>query len=432
MASSTVSSYFTPSLLEEKSCTWVVNGFSWIKDRPQNEEIRSPALLQIGQTTFGLIFYPGGHILGQCGERESLISVWREQEELYTLNVDIKIEMSNPKDTETGPKALETSDRLKYSFSNKSWFVEKHPEARRVTPFGPSWKIQKDATQALVDRDSNTLSITLTVRAWSADSADSFATAPTKYCDVAPKVKLVSDLQMLLQAQKHTDVSLQVADSSCEVGETLRAHRLVLAARSPVFENMFFGEGLAFGEKAADAEVKIPDTHPTVAKAFLHSLYSAVIPEAVWEDDDALCHLFTMYHKYQVQDLQDICEKQIVNQLSEANVAERLMMSDLLGVSTLRSASLDFIVSSPSRIAAVQLTEGFQRLVEQRPKLLAEMLSRKHPPAKRARHADATELPSNLDELPVVKLKMLLSDRSLSTSGTKQELIMRLRSHHSS
>ena len=431
MASSTVSSYFTPSLLEEKSCTWVVNGFSWIKDRPQNEEIRSPALLQIGQTTLGLAFYPGG-LSDSSGEHMSIISVWREQEELYELNVDIKIEMFNPKDTETRPIVSKTSDGWKYSFSNKSWFAASSTGAVRMASKSPSWEIRKDATQALSDSDSDTLSFTLTIKAWSADSADSFVRASNKYCDAIPKVKLVSDLQMLLQAQKHTDVSLQVSDSSCDVSETLRAHRLVLAARSPVFENMFFGEGLAFGEKAADAEVKIPDTHPTVAKAFLHSLYSAVIPEAVWEDDDALCHLFTMYHKYQVQDLQEICEKQIVNQLSEANVAERLMMSDLLGISTLRSASLDFIVSSPSRIAAVQVTEGFQRLVEQRPKLLAEMLSRKHPPAKRARHADATELPSNLDELPVVKLKMLLSDRSLSTSGTKQELITRLRSHHSS
>merc|ERR1712216_778077 len=102
-----------------------------------------------------------------------------------------------------------------------------------------------------------------------------------------------------------------------------------------------------------------------------------------WKDEDLMCYLFAAFHKYQVEGLQKRCEERVINQLSEENVAERLMMADLLDIPALRSAALAFIVRPPSRLAYVQATDGFHRLIEQRPKILAEILAKSVPPIKR-------------------------------------------------
>jgi len=114
----------------------------------------------------------------------------------------------------------------------------------------------------------------------------------------------------------------------------------------------------------------------------------------------------------------------VLAQLSVENVAERLMMADLLDIPSLRGAALGFI---SQHVAKVQATDGFQRLTKQRPMMLAEILARAAPPAKRAKPSSSEDIPGNLDALRIVDLKNLLSDRGLTTSGNKAELVARLR-----
>jgi len=123
------------------------------------------------------------------------------------------------------------------------------------------------------------------------------------------------------------------------------------------------------------------DVDPEVASSFLRALYSDEIQEDVWADDEMLCHLLTAFHRYQVDHLVKRCEARIITMLSQGVVAERLMMADLLDLLVLRKAALDFMTRSQSQLAAVQATKGFQRLVEQRPKILAEILAKMSPPA---------------------------------------------------
>eukprot|EP00933_Yihiella_yeosuensis_P020070 TRINITY_DN16182_c4_g1_i1.p1 TRINITY_DN16182_c4_g1~~TRINITY_DN16182_c4_g1_i1.p1 ORF type:complete len:428 (+),score=68.04 TRINITY_DN16182_c4_g1_i1:96-1379(+) len=424
MALNTRSS-FVPRILEEKTAYWTIDGFSWIKSKSKDEEVRSPALIQVSRSAFGMALLPGGS--SQSADDRSTnaaIYAWVDQKNDEALNIQINAKVLNPASHALQPIDLQTPNKLRLASNRLCVDGRAGTDSIRWDHFSLSDVLK------YVDRDNDRLVIQMDIKAWSDDSANSVVSEQAQvYCDAAPKSRLISDLEKLLQSQKHADVSLLVSDSSCNSSETLPAHRLMLAARSPVFESMFFGEGLAFGEKAPDATVKILDTNPSVAKAFLHSLYTGSIPQEVWEDKEMLCHLLAMYHKYQIQDLQNLCEKQVTNQLAEENVAERLMMSDLLGISALRSASLDFLVSSPVRLAAIQLTEGFKRLIRQRPEMLAEILSKAHPPPKQARSATAPELPNNLDELRVVDLKLLLSDRGLKSTGSKQELIDRLRNH---
>jgi len=265
----------------------------------------------------------------------------------------------------------------------------------------------------------DTLRFDLSVTAWAEKMSERISEAST--------ASVPCQLGKLLSEHKHTDVALRPASEEAD-GCLLHAHRCVLAARSEVFDRMFFGEGMK--EAMLGAEVNMSDVDERVARIFLHALYTDEIQTEAWDNEELLCHLFASFHKYQVKGgLLQRCEARVLAQLSIDNVAERLMMADLLDAPLLRDATLGFIANGPQRLAEVQATDGFQRLTKQRPFILAEILAKAAPPAKRARSSDAEVLPDNLDDLRITELKQLLSDRGLPTSGVKAALIDRLRAH---
>merc|ERR1711879_1101184 len=95
-----------------------------------------------------------------------------------------------------------------------------------------------------------------------------------------------------------------------------------------------------------------------------------------------------MCHKYQVQSLVDVCTAGIAAKLSVENACERLVMADMLSASRLKQLVLCFVTSSKVQFSRVQSTDGYARLFEQRPHILAEVLfaqstaivSKKRPP----------------------------------------------------
>ncbi|CAE8607124.1 unnamed protein product [Polarella glacialis] len=231
----------------------------------------------------------------------------------------------------------------------------------------------------------------------------------------------------LLAEQKHTDVTFSIGSS--ESIQQLHAHRLVLAASSPVFEQMFFSSSMS--EAKPDSEIELPDFDPRLAHNFIRSFYTDDIDAELWDDDEALCHLILGFHKYQVKGMLKRCEGRVVKNLSVENVAERLMMADLLGLVSLRECALSFVNASSHRLSEVQSTDGFVRLTKQRPHLLADVLATVVQPAKRKSTSlsQPEKLPANLEDFSVVDLKQLLSDCGLPRGGLKAALIERLQQH---
>jgi speckle-type POZ protein len=68
----------------------------------------------------------------------------------------------------------------------------------------------------------------------------------------------------LLQNQSGVDVTFVVS------GESISAHKSILAARSPIFMAEFFGNMLERSSQCVD----IQDMHPAVFKAMLHYIYT--------------------------------------------------------------------------------------------------------------------------------------------------------------
>lgn len=265
----------------------------------------------------------------------------------------------------------------------------------------------------------NVLRLKLEVKAWPETPAEKEVDrvlAPTTIQQGA----LAKDLKALLQEGIATDVNLKVSGGSGQV--TLSAHKLLLAARSPVFKKMYFDSGMQ--ESAENAEVTVIDLEPTAVRWFLQYIYTDQIDPEVLDDDECLCHLLAVAHRYQVQPLLEQCECGIISKLSEDNACERLMMANLLGTTSLESAILRYIGSSRAHLARLQSSDSFARLAQQRPQLLVKILAQAVSPAPK--RPATPEIPEDLCSLSVLALKRLLSDRGLATTGNKAALVSRL------
>uniref|UniRef100_A0A0A9DKI9 BTB domain-containing protein n=1 Tax=Arundo donax TaxID=35708 RepID=A0A0A9DKI9_ARUDO len=86
-----------------------------------------------------------------------------------------------------------------------------------------------------------------------------------------PSSDLHQQLGELLQSQKGADVTFVVS------GESFMAHKVVLAARSPIFMAEFFGP---MKESSSD-HVEIKGIEPAAFKAMLHFIYTDTCPEVL-------------------------------------------------------------------------------------------------------------------------------------------------------
>lgn len=236
-----------------------------------------------------------------------------------------------------------------------------------------------------------------------------------------------ADLARLLKSGDGSDVTLRAGiQNGDEIPEPLHAHRSLLAARSPVFRQMFFGS-TSMAETATGAEVCLGDVDLPTASLFLEFLYTGQVCPTSWADEDVICHLLSVGRKYEVESLVEACTARLCCTIDEENAAERLMMADLLSVPKMRGAALEYICAFPARLATVQGTQAFKRLGEQRPHLALQIMANMVAPTKRP--AESHSLPADLSCKTVVQLKQLCSDRGLSTSGNKQALIDRLKAN---
>jgi len=86
---------------------------------------------------------------------------------------------------------------------------------------------------------------------------------------VPPPSDLHKHLGELLQSQEGADVMFHVS------GESFAAHKVILAARSPVFKAEFFGDM----DETSSESVVIEDMEAVVFKSMLHFIYTDMAPE---------------------------------------------------------------------------------------------------------------------------------------------------------
>lgn len=407
--------------VDDASARWRLKGVSRFSTE-RNKPLDSGSLLEVQGAKFGLRLQWGGAdsdngseevvaLYAQLVQSSGTMPFWWRAQ-LRAIN-----SMGQPV---CGPHAPEWLDAKKSSDA-KLWG---HPK----------WWKRSDLLRSNCVVD-DVLILMLRIEAWPSMPRTEYFPAVVGAPAEVPGAALAADLLELLRRGEGADVELrpggedplaeQEQDSTSRQAPMIfRAHRAVLAARSPVFRQMFYSAGMR--EAAADAQVTLGDVEPKVAGWFLDFLYSDTIAEDVWEDDEAVCHLLAVAHEYDVTSLLRRCEARISSRLTAENAIERLMMADRLGIPGLRGTVLQYICCSRARLAKVQAGEAFGRLGKNFPHLLMEIVSTIIPPESKKRLHSSEGLPSDLETRTCAQLKQLCSDNGLHTSGTRDTLIQRL------
>ncbi|XP_047979694.1 BTB/POZ and MATH domain-containing protein 3-like isoform X1 [Salvia hispanica] len=198
-----------------------------------------------------------------------------------------------------------------------------------------------------------------------------------------PPSNMGQSLKHLLDTELGCDVVFQVGN------ESFKAHKLVLAARSPVFRAQFFG---LVGNPNSD-KLELHDVEPSIFKALLHFVYSNELPDFTENVDSTptsstimMQHLLADADRFGLDRLKLLCEAKLCEDLSTDTVATTLSLAEQHHCAQLKSICLKFatthlggtaspdIIEEMSKLQLVMKSEGFEHLEQSCPSLLSELL----------------------------------------------------------
>ncbi|XP_026425814.1 BTB/POZ and MATH domain-containing protein 4-like isoform X2 [Papaver somniferum] len=168
-----------------------------------------------------------------------------------------------------------------------------------------------------------------------------------------PDSDIGSHFGMLLENQEGSDIVFNVA------GEKFHAHKLVLAARSPVFR-----DELMDGMEEDECEVVVKDLEPKVFKAMLHFIYKDALIEdeelvastASCVSDTLVGKLLAAADKYGLVRLRLMCESYLCKDIAINSVATTLALADSYHATELKAVCLKFAAENLAG-APPQVTE---------------------------------------------------------------------------
>ncbi|KAH9742657.1 btb/poz and math domain-containing protein 4 [Citrus sinensis] len=215
-----------------------------------------------------------------------------------------------------------------------------------------------------------------------------------------PESDIGAHFGMLLDNAESSDITFDVA------GEKFPAHKLVLAARSPIFRSKFFDE-----LEEDKQEIIISDLEPKVFKAMLHFIYRDTLTEDVDVDvatpssscmssvsDTLTAKLLAAADRYGLERLRLMCGSHLCKDISVNSVAKILSLADEHHATELKAVCLRFAAenlavsadgiciyiqvmpevynqtSAAFLVQAVMRSDGFEYLKENCPSLQSELL----------------------------------------------------------
>ncbi|KAG0543368.1 hypothetical protein BDA96_02G184500 [Sorghum bicolor] len=187
----------------------------------------------------------------------------------------------------------------------------------------------------------------------------------------------------ILMTSDLTDVSFLVD------GETFRAHRLVLAARSPVFRAELFGRQMAeeSSQQEQASSIAVQDMKASTFKSMLHYMYHGLLPAvaappvAAAAETEADCrvsefqNLYVAAGKYGLDTLKQTCEEILCASVTTDTVLSSLQFAEEHACLKLKSRCLDFLAIG-EKFKAVAITNEYIDLMKKVPSLLDHVQNR--------------------------------------------------------
>lgn len=149
---------------------------------------------------------------------------------------------------------------------------------------------------------------------------------------------LQDGLKELLNENKLIDCVLKVGDRS------IPCHRLILAACSPYFREMFF---LADGKDVDKKEVVLEDLDPNVMELIVNYMYSAEIDI----NQDNVQDILTVANRFQIPSVFTVCVNYLQKMLSRKNCLAIYRLGLMLNSARLAIAARDYIADRFETIA---------------------------------------------------------------------------------
>ncbi|CAL5007388.1 unnamed protein product [Urochloa decumbens] len=171
-----------------------------------------------------------------------------------------------------------------------------------------------------------------------------------------------------IDSTERTDVTFKVK------GEVFRAHKIVLATRSPVFDVELYGP---VGEGNRET-IPIEDMEPAIFKALLQYIYTDSLPgmDDLLDGDEReemAKHLLVAADRYALERMKLMCESILCNGLKVENVAETLALADQHNSTELRDACIGFINDSSKIMDTVTESSGYKHLKRVCPDVFIDM-----------------------------------------------------------
>ncbi|KAJ1257087.1 hypothetical protein BS78_K222500 [Paspalum vaginatum] len=311
-----------------------IDGYSGTKGTPTGECIKSHPFT-LGGHRWLIQYYPNG----QTSDCADYISIFLFLDEGVSKALKVQLRFYFIDDMEEQAPSL-TSEPITFgSYGNWGWarFIGREDLERSKHLKDDSFVVRCD------------IAITNEIR------TEELADAPTTTFVIVPPSDLHQQLGDLLQTEKGADVVFQVS------GETFRAHRCVLAARSPVFSAALIGQ-MKESDAAAGGAVRIDDMEAHVFKALLFFIYTDSLPEMSKEDEGVMSqHLLVAADRYNLERLKLICEHRLCSCIEASTLATILALAEQHRCHGLKKACFNFL-TSPVNLKAVLAIDGFEYL----------------------------------------------------------------------
>ncbi|KAG5185888.1 BTB/POZ protein [Tribonema minus] len=156
--------------------------------------------------------------------------------------------------------------------------------------------------------------------------------------------RFISQFGALLADDEHCDVTFFVGDAKAPV----KAHKVVLVARSEYFRNMFRRGAMREG---ATCEVSIESHEEQTVRWMLEYFYTNEVVDLHRCTADQVAAVLSIAEEYQLLDLKKLCEVTARGIVTTANVARLLAAAEQFHAATLRSACMAFVQKNMSDCA---------------------------------------------------------------------------------
>lgn len=243
----------------------------------------------------------------------------------------------------------EVRAKFKFSILNAKKEEVKIMESQRAYRFvaGKDWGFKKFVKRdLLLDESSGLLpddKLTIYCEVNVVTEAKEYSGQVSPFQSRVPTCRLSDDLEELFKSQEFSDVTI------CANRREFKAHKAILAARSPMFRGMFSHDM----KETKFNRVEVPDVDPDVLQEMLRFIYTGKClleprlqnkEQKEQEKEQHLAiELLQAANKYQLDRLKLICEEALYKTLSADSVAEILALADLYNASQLKNQAIEFI-----------------------------------------------------------------------------------------